>query len=360
MPALRHGQVTEILEQRQGLMRVKVALGDPPGNDQIVAACYVDELGPLNEGDRVLVNTTGLDLGLGTGGEGFVVWAFDSGDTDLGKGHIVKLRYTPWQTNVMAVEEPEGEYHVTLKEADSLNGVPVVACGLHSLVAGVAAGIKAAAPDARVAYVMSDGGSLPIAWSDLVAELRAAGLVDVTCTYGHAFGGDIEAVNLFSALVATRVVGRADVIVSSMGPGGVGTHTKLGFSGIEQGQILDAAGALGGRAIACVRISFDDARERHRGISHHGITALMTAASRRATVVLPDLPGVPGDVLRNQCQAHGIDARHDVVEADGHPGVDLLKQKGLDPATMGRTLSHSPEPFLSAAAAGAVAAATIV
>jgi hypothetical protein len=206
---------------------------------------------------------------------------------------------------------------------------------------------------------MSDAGALPLSWSDLVRELTDAGLIDVTCTYGHAFGGDIEAVNVYSGLAAAKVAGRADVVIAAMGPGGVGTGTKLGFSGIEQGQVLDAAGALQARPIACVRVSFDDARDRHRGISHHGITTLTLATTRRATVVLPALPGVPGDMLREQCERSGIDERHDVVEADGGPGVALLQERGIDPKTMGRPLSHSPEPFLAAAAAGAVAADTL-
>lgn len=356
MPAFREGKVLELVDQRSGIQRVRVALEDP--TEEVLATCY-EALQPLEVGDHVIVNTTGLELGLGTGGEGFVVWVLGEGRTHPGEGHIIKMRYTPWQTEVLAAEAPESEHHLALKNADDLAGAPVVACGLHSLMAGVAAGVKAARPPARVAYVMSDGGALPIAWSDLVHQLQEQGLIDVTVTYGHAHGGDIEAVNAFSAFVAARVVGRADVIVAAMGPGGVGTHTKLGFSGIEQGQMLDAAGALGGRAIACVRVSFDDARERHRGISHHGVTALLTAAARRATVVLPDLPGVPGDVLRDQVARTGIEARHDVVEADGRPGVELLKSRGIDPATMGRKLSHSPEPFLAAAAAGAVAADTI-
>ena len=49
-----------------------------------------------------------------------------------------------------------------LRDVDSIDGLPVVACGLHSQVAGVAAGIKAAEPGARVGYLMSDGGSLPL------------------------------------------------------------------------------------------------------------------------------------------------------------------------------------------------------
>ena len=63
------------------------------------------------------------------------------------------------------------------------------------------------------------------------------------------------------------------VAVTSLGPGIVGTATALGFSGIEQGQLLDAACALGGKSYACLRISFADDRARHRGVSHHSLPA---------------------------------------------------------------------------------------
>lgn len=355
MPSFNAGKVLELVEQRAGLIRARVEVA----GTEVIASAFPHLLGPLEPGDRVIVNTTGLDLELGTGGEGFILWNLDRGETELGAGHIVKLRYTGLQTEVLAAEAPESEHHAALADTIDLEGTPVVACGLHSQVAGVAAGIKAAHPDARVVYVMSDGGALPIAWSDLVHQLLDASLIDVTCTYGHAFGGTIEAVNVFSAIVAARAVGAADAIVVSMGPGGVGTGTRLGFSGIEQGQALDAAGALGGRSIACVRISFDDVRERHRGISHHGITTLQVATARPATVVLPKLPTEQREILRQQCARSGIDKRHTVVEADGGAGVELLEQRGLNPATMGRPLSEAPEPFLAAAAAGAVAAGTI-
>ena len=355
MPSFREGKVLEIVEERTGLVRARIEVSE----GELLAAAYPQLLGSVRAGDRVIVNTTGIDLDLGTGGEGFILWNLDRDDAELGRGHIIKLRYTALQTDVLAAEAPESVHHAALADTAELSGTPVVACGLHSQIAGVAAGIKAARPDARVAYAMGDGGALPLAWSDLVHRSSEAGLIDVTCTYGHAFGGAIEAVNVFSALIATRIAGGADAIVVAMGPGGVGTGTRLGFSGIEQGQVLDAATALGGRAIACMRISFDDVRERHEGISHHGITTLQLAAARRATVVLPELPQSRAEILRRQCDEAGVGDRHEIVEADGAPGVELLKESGLDPTTMGRALSDSPEPFLAAAAAGAVAAGTL-
>jgi hypothetical protein len=216
--------------------------------------------------------------------------------------------------------------------------------------------MKAAAPQARVGYLMTDGAALPIAWSKLIADLKDAGLVDVTCTSGHAFGGDLEAVNVYSGLAALKRAGRVDAVAAAMGPGVVGTDTALGFSAMEQGQVLDAVTALGGIAIACLRVSFADDRARHRGISHHTITALSTAARERALIVLPELVADRLVELRAQLKRSGLARRHELIVADGRPGVELMMRLGVPVSSMGRPATEVPELFLAAAAAGRVAA----
>jgi hypothetical protein len=353
MAAFAEGKVVSVEVERPDLVRARVATDD----GEIEAVGFPKMLGPLRAGDRVVVNVTGIALELGTGGIGFIVWNLDGElPPPPSEGHIVKLRYTPWQTEVLAAEAPESPHHELLAEIDAIDGMAVVACSLHSQIAGVAAGIKAASPDARVGYLMTDGAALPLAWSDLVADLRRASLLDVTCTSGHSFGGDFEAVNVFSGLAVLRFAGEADIAVVAMGPGVVGTDTALGFTGMEQGQVLDATTALGGRAIACLRIGFADPRERHRGVSHHCLTALRLAARERATVVVPLLEPERAALVARQLEAAGIDRRHEVVTADGSAGIALLRARGVEPTSMGRDLDSVPELFLAAAAAGAEAA----
>jgi len=202
---------------------------------------------------------------------------------------------------------------------------------------------------------MTDGAALPLAWSSLARDLKAGNLIDVTCTSGHAFGGDYDAVNVFSGLAALRHVGDADVTIVAMGPGIVGTGTALGFTGMEQGQILDAATALKGIAIACLRISFADARPRHHGVSHHTVTALSVAAREGCIVAVPALAGEQAEVVERQLAAAGIEDRHRLKVVDGRPGVELLAAKGLEPTSMGRTMDEDPALWLAAAAAGRVA-----
>ena len=86
------------------------------------------------------------------------------------------------------------------------------------------------APGRRLVYLMSDGAALPLGFSQTVTALKQEGLLAATITFGHAFGGDLEAVNIYSALLAAKHVVQADLAVVLMGPGVVGTGTTLGHN----------------------------------------------------------------------------------------------------------------------------------
>ncbi|MFP4513757.1 MAG: DUF3866 family protein, partial [Acidimicrobiales bacterium] len=193
MPSYRTGRVVEILAERRGLQRVTVTLGD---GDPERAYVLTQLTGDVAVGDRVVLNTTAVDLGLGTGGWHVVHWNLEREQwSEPGPGHIMKLRYTSLQADTGAAEEALGDSLPT-----RIDGVQVVVCSLHSQVGVVAAAIAAERPGTRVAYVMTDGAALPLALSDLVADLVDRSLVHHTITAGHAFGGDLEAVTVPSAL----------------------------------------------------------------------------------------------------------------------------------------------------------------
>src|SRR5437773_7283821 len=131
MPSFRTGVVVRLLEARRGLQRVEVDLGDGPER----AYALTQLIGGVALGDRVVVNTTAVDLGLGTGGWHVVHWNLSRPSvTAGGGGHIMKLRYTSLQAEVGAVEE-----HAPGDGPIDLGGLPVVVCSLHSQVAIVAA-----------------------------------------------------------------------------------------------------------------------------------------------------------------------------------------------------------------------------
>ena len=255
------GLVKSITKETKDITQVIVEVA---GNDY-PAVNFNEITGTVSTGDKVLLNTTAVELNLGTGGSHFVMANLtvpvDSRQIAAEPGHIMKIRYTPNQIKVLSVEEQDSPYHDVMKDFRSLDNTPVVCCSLHSMLPAAAAAVKSYEKNLKVVYVMTDGAALPIGLSRLVKKLKTKGLIDGTVTAGHAFGGDFEAVNIYSGLAAARAVLGADVIIAGMGPGIVGTGTPLGFSGIEQAGIIHAAEALEGRPIAVLRLSFADARK---------------------------------------------------------------------------------------------------
>lgn len=324
--------------------------------DQVRALAYVELVGEPQVGDRVLVTTAALQRGLGTGGYGFVAALPDRlpADPPTAPGHLVKARYTPLQTLVLGADEQESEHHELLREADDLAGLPVVVADLHSSLPAVVAGVRTVHPDARVAYVMTDGGALPLWFSRTVAGLRDADWLAASVTVGQAFGGDVEAVSLHSGLLAARHVLEADVVVVAQGPGNLGTGTRWGFSGVAAGDAINAVATLGGRPIASLRVSAADPRERHHGISHHSLTAYGRVALAPADVVVPELGGEIGALVDRQALALG--ERHALVRVAVHGLQAALQDVPVTLSTMGRGLAEDPTPFLAAAAAGVHAA----
>ena len=303
MPSYSTASVAAIASERAGLQRVDLDTGRR-------AYVLTQLIGPVAVGDRVVVNTTAVDLGLGTGGWDVVHWNLSrDGWSAPGGGHVMKLRYTSLQVDT----------GVTVEEGEDLGGRPVVACDVHSQLAAVTVAFTDAAPGRRLSYVMTDSAALPLALSDLVADLVDRGLLAETITCGQAFGGQREAVNLHAALVLAG----GDALVVAPGPGVVGTGSRLGFGGLEVAAVIDAVTGLGGRPIVAVRYSTADARPRHQGRSHHTTTALELASN-------PALVPVP---------------------ADGWLGPDVG-----DVTTMGRTQAEDPEFFRHAGAAGLAAA----
>ena len=355
MPSFRTAEVVEVLAERHGLQRVRVRFDAPaapaaaadgptaaPDTPRPGDRAYVltELTGDVGVGDRVVCNTTAVDLGLGTGGWHVVHWNLARTDFHrAGPDHVMKLRYTSLQFDAGTSELGHPDLPV------QLDGSPVVACLVHSQVGMVALALKHLRPELRVAYVMTDGAALPLALSDLVHSLRERSLLDLTVTAGHAFGGDLEAVSVPSALALARYVGGADVIVVGMGPGVVGTGTALGHSAIEAASVLDAAVAMDGAPVLAVRASSGDARPRHQGISHHTRTVARFTAARPWVASVPsevaDLPGV---------RVFEPESRLDA-------GM-LLDDVELRLSTMGRTHTEDALFFDATAAAAQVAVAS--
>jgi len=245
-----------------------VELDVTAGGATMPALAYPALTGRPQVGDRVLLNATALELGLGTGGYALVVAVPERLPPDpAGPGHLVKARYTPLQVTVLGADEQGSPYHEALRDADDLGGMPVVVADLHSAVPAVLAALRVDKPGVTAAYLMLDGGALPAWFSRTIASLREAGWLAGTVTAGQAFGGDLETVTVHTGLLAARHVLGAQVTVVAQGPGNLGSGTRWGFSGVACGEAVNAVAALGGRPVASLRISEADPRPRHRGIS---------------------------------------------------------------------------------------------
>ncbi|MDR0626360.1 MAG: DUF3866 family protein, partial [Bifidobacteriaceae bacterium] len=343
------GVVVAVITTRPGLQELDCQLAD---GSLIAAIAYTDLVGTLTDGDEVWLNLQALTLGLGTGGFAFVVspaalphavgdglTGADQADKeaeaqarnprpvpavacpDIGtdSGYLVKARYTPLQVVARGVDSPHSPYHDTLAKAESLEGMPVVVADLHSSLPAICAAIShdavaAAATPPRLAYIMTDGAALPIAFSRTVARLVADGTLSTTITAGQAYGGDLEAVSVQSALLAAKHVAQADIAICVQGPGNLGSDTPWGFSGLAVGDVINAISVLSGRAVGCLRVSGADLRPRHRGLSHHSLTAYGRVALASADLALPQFSGKLAELGRAvEEAARPLTQRHHLV-----------------------------------------------
>jgi hypothetical protein len=348
----RKGTVDDIRREWPGAVELDVSIG---GDGTHRALAYPSLVGRPEPGDTVLLNTTALAMGLGTGGYAMVVAIPDRLPPDpTGPGHLVKARYTPLQATVLGADEQGSPHHDLLRDADSLDGMPVIVADLHSALPPILAALLAARPATRVVYVMPDGGALPSWFSMSIARLKDAGALAATVTAGQAFGGDLEAVTVHTGLLAARLVLDAEVVVLAQGPGNLGTGTAWGFSGVAAGEAVNAVSVLGGRPVASLRVSEGDERERHIGVSHHCLTAYGRVALAPADVPVPQLGGAFG--ARVAAEAAPLGDRHRLVPVpvDGlHVTLRAAeKDWGVRLSTMGRRLDDDLPYFLTAAAAG--------
>ncbi|HWS32857.1 MAG TPA: DUF3866 family protein [Actinoplanes sp.] len=352
----RSGTVRSVRRSWRGAVEVDVVTGDGP----LRALAYPDLVGSPEPGDRVLLNVGALVMGLGTGGYALVVALPDrlpedpvGAGTDRDSGHLVKARYTPLQAILLGVDEEASPHREVMATADTIDGMPVVTADLHSALPAILAGIRADRPEARVAYLMTDGGALPAWFSRTLDGLRdhLAG----TVTTGQAFGGDLEASTVHTGLLAARHVLRADVTIVAQGPGNLGTGTPWGFSGVALGEAVNAVAVLGGRPVGSLRISDADGRERHRGVSHHSLTAYGKVALTCADLPVPD--GLePGLAAAVDAALAPLGSRHRIVRVPAG-GLDrALRDSPVPLSTMGRKLDQDHGYFLAAAAAGRHAA----
>jgi hypothetical protein len=320
--SLRRGIVTDV---RPGDELLHLHVDGKP------AIAYPRLTGPVEVGDEVIVNVQARELGLGSGGFDVLYVNLTRGlDAEAEAGaHVMGLPYTPLQAATRHVEE-NGPL------VETLNGLPVVCCTVHSQVAPVCAGLRR--QRLRVAYVQVAGGALPVSLSDALRALKRERLIGVAVAVAPCLDGDAQAVTVASALAWVGGQGY-DAVVSSVGPGIVGTASPFGHGGLAAAEVANTARALGGEPILAVRYSDADSRERHRGVSHHTRSVLGLCA-----------PGVTIAWPRGLEAPAWLEPREEVDVEGWHEDCGRLPL-----SHMGRGLEEDPCFFMTAFAAGRVA-----
>ncbi|GAA0363985.1 DUF3866 family protein [Bacillus horti] len=280
------GDVIKVIECREDkqILEVYVKM------KYIKAIHYLYDQKKCTEGDRVLVNTSAIDLGLGTGGYGFVMAIYESHQESSSKsvppGHIMKLRYTPVQVPVLSIESEDSHVHSLFSSSFSLEGKRVLLGELHSMLPIMASLIETYQENRKIVYIMDDQASLHIAFSEHVHFLKEK-LNLTTITFGQAVGGDVETINIYTALEAAYKLLQADDIIITHGPGVIGTGSQRGFSGMQLVHWLHAIHTCGGKGIIIPRIQFRDPRLRHKGLSHHMLEPLLKHSLASAQIPYP-------------------------------------------------------------------------
>jgi hypothetical protein len=364
MLRLARGKVARVLEEDAGMQVLEVELFD--GSRQAKreqALSFLQGTGTWMPGDPVLLNTTAVRLGLGTGGYHIVVARLEEqGETDVQPsewGHIMKMRYSPMQLAVDAIEEQNSRHHALFTQKGlSLEAAPVLIGELHSLLPTLTLALKRMQPSFRLVYLMPDAASLPIGLSKHVRQLKQAGQLAATVTAGHAWGGDLETVNIHTGLLAARHVAKADIIVCLLGPGVVGTGTELGFSAMQLAEVIHAVSLLDGLPIFIPRISFADLRPRHQGVSHHTRTLLKRFTLRPVLLPVPLFADWRDLALLAQEEEDQLASVHHRLLLDAPEISRVAAVHAGYPGsvkTMGRSLADDPSPFQTAYLAAQVA-----
>ena len=369
------------VSEKSRVQRFWVELNSKSQNKETVSAiAYVQLVGNLKLGQKVVLNTNALNKGLGTGGDAFIVASFDQDPQELEPswGHLVKARYLPQQLVVDAIDDPHSKYYDELSSLNSLNGKPVVVGDLHSQLPAIIAGAKLTKPNAKVVYIYPDWAALPAAYSRLNAKLREQNYLHATITCGQAFGGDYEAVTVPSALLFAAHILHADLMIVLQGPGNLGSNTKFGYSGLLAAEVFNQATALGGEVYAALRVSQADARSRHQGLSHHSQTVLKQFTYPSVKIPLLNTPLAPitesnnlseivlevnssvekiNEFRRNLQPALGEHQIVNVAERELLAKMQAMQVNGISFNAMGRSLHEDLSAFMYSAIAGKAALA---
>ncbi|WP_035186192.1 DUF3866 family protein [Alteribacter aurantiacus] len=275
--------VTKIINETNDIQTLTV---DGGCGSAVLYKAYFPRVEP---GDKVKINVTATQLNLGTGGFDFVMNVEDRKSHSIGeqKGHIIKGRYLPIQHSMLTVESPEQHLEAPyFNQKLNLNGKPILLCELHSMLPVLWGLFEENDKEGNLIAIIDDSAALALPVSNHLQSLKTNSRM-ATISIGQAFGGDFEAINLVTALQFVMNIDPKATVVVTVGPGGVGTATRYGFSAIRMAEWANIIGKGNGNPIWTPRLSEADKRERHLGLSHHTMTALTEFTYAKSVLTLP-------------------------------------------------------------------------
>jgi Protein of unknown function (DUF3866) len=225
---------------------------------------------------------------------------------------------------------------------------------LHGHLPCAAFALATHSPGTRAGYVQSAGGALPGELSDTVADMLARGFLAGHVTAGATHGAPAEAITVEGAIDAGRRLGW-DCALVGPGPGIIGSASTLGHGGLAALANAHAALALGAPVVVVPRLSSADARERHRGLSHHTETVLRMLL-RSVRVAVPAGLSLPSSAALARAVSRG---GHEAMQFDVSSLADAYLESGLPAVTMGRSFDEDRDFFLAGLAGGAALAELI-
>jgi hypothetical protein len=334
VPVFQQAVVVDAAEPADALQHLSVLVN---GDAQPSRAYVLTQLlAPCEVGDVVIVNTTAVDLNLGTGGRHVVHWNLSrwpqtKRDTSAG----MKARYVSEQLNVSMLEE------LPLDGIDSKRALGgVVVSFLHWQLAAVCAALDVLRVAETRAFVMTDTACMPIAISNLVTQLKRADLLHHTVTTGQSFGGDAECVNVASAIAELRRRNLCELAIVGPGPGVVGTNSTYGFGSLDVVDTMAWCARLEVPSTLALRGGLSDSRERHRGLSHHSRTVLASMPDETRVVVPETATEYLDDEFRQRHEIVVVPITKVAPLADAT--LARLDEANINLTSMGRPLSSDP------------------
>ncbi len=309
--------------------------------------------------DIITINVTATNLRLGTGGFDIVTAPHSISNSSSLKGHIMKLRYTPLQHSISAIDSPESQYYSFFKnlnkEQSHLEKQFILLAELHSMLPVIWGVVKEVSSSSNMIFIIDDQAALPLAVSHHMQKLHQDNQVS-SITIGQAFGGTYEATTLQNALLFAKHYLQADLIIIGVGPGGVGTGTKFGFTGLQQANWANTVGAMNGVPVWIPRISFAEKRSRHYGISHHTLTSLFHFTYAPSLLPFPPLKDKQEKKIKKQI-SEMEDSHRTIVSHQFKWSKENKTENLLEAAlthyddhilSMGKSAQEDPSFFLAA------------